>query len=172
MLVAEVVQNGQSIGELLDKLVRNDAFWVFVLSSVLIPLINAALTRPQTSGLFKSGLTAVLAGISAVVAWITDAGGFVDNWRAALGIFVAAVLGAGGIHAAVVKGDVADSLGNGIPINIGPVMTPEKAMAKHGSASTIPVPEGLHMKQVMVVPQDFLEKVDPTLPPDHPANNG
>ena len=121
----------QNVGELMDSMIKNDAFWIFVISSVLIPLLNAAVTRPSTPPWFKSLVSMVIAGAVALVAWITDVGGLVDNWKAALGVFVTALIGAGGVHAAVTKGAIADTISNAVPINIGPKMTPEKAHAKH-----------------------------------------
>lgn len=162
MLVLAQGSQGLNIGELIDSLIRNDAFWIFVLSSVLIPLVNAALTRVSTTPIFKSGLTMILAGLVAVGSWIANVGGVVDNWKAAVGVFITAVLGAGGIHAAVTKGAVSDAISNAVPINLGPKMTPEKAIKKHGSPNTMPVPAGV----IPIVP-------DPVPNPDaKPAGNG
>lgn len=136
------VNQGIDIGKLFNQLITNDVFWVFVISSVLIPVVNAALTRTNTSPAFKSVLTLVLAGLVAVGAWITNTGGVVHNWKAAIGVFVTAMLGAGGIHAAVTKGVISDAISNVVPINIGPKMTPERAAKKHshGTPPTEPVP--------------------------------
>lgn len=118
-MLAEVVTQGQSIGELMDSMIRNDAFWLFVISSVLIPFVNAAITHVAAHDGVKAMVTAVLAGLTALVAWITDVGGVVDNWRAALGVFIMACLGAGGINAAIVRGKVRNDIATAIPLKLG-----------------------------------------------------
>lgn len=132
-----------TLSEWLRDLLKNPVFMATLLTAWVIPFLNGALTRPTTPGWFKSALTFALAGAAAVVMWLNNLGGVVNDWKPALGVFITAVLGAGGVHAAIVKGPVADRLGNVIPINLGPKpMTPEKAVLvhSHGTDLTEPVP--------------------------------
>ncbi len=155
-----VVEQHLDYGALVAGLLKNPLVWVTLLTSFAIPFLNAAITHVSTVPLFKSLVTGVLAGATALAAWLTNLGGDVD-WKVALGVFVAAAAGAGGVNAAIAKGPIADKLSRAIPINVGPKLTPEKADAKHsnGAGLTEPVPNPagtLLPAQVEGLPAEYL----------------
>jgi hypothetical protein len=131
--------------KLLLSLVQNPIVWVTAITTVVIPFLTAAVTRPSTAKVAKTAISFILAGIYALVAWLGALNGNVD-WKAALVVFVTAAAGAGGINSAWVSGHISTWLGLKVPINIGAKpLTPEKAAEIHSSESglTVPVPSSV-----------------------------
>lgn len=121
--------------KVLLAILKDPIVWVTALTTLAIPLLTAASTRPTTSGLVKAFVSFILAGIYALVTWLGALNGDVD-WKAALAVFAVAAAGAGGINSAWISGQIATWLGIKVPINVGPKpMTPEKAAAIHSNKS-------------------------------------
>jgi hypothetical protein len=108
-----------NLDQVLHDLLHNSVFWVTLLVTFVIPFLNAALTHVAAHDGVKSVITLVLAGVYALVAWLTNLGGVVDDWSLALGVFITAVLGAGGINAAIVRGKVRNDIAAAVPIKLG-----------------------------------------------------
>lgn len=145
----------QRLGDIFLAAAKNPAVWITVLTFLAIPLLNAALTGVATHPAFKTALSAVLAGVYALVAWLTNLGDVVVDWKAALGVFFVALAGAGGLRNTVLKGNVEDALRTKVPVELGPTMTPEKAAAAHsnGQDLTVPVPPQLAPPAATDAPQ-------------------
>jgi predicted small integral membrane protein len=131
-----------SANKVLLGLLKNPLVWVTACTTVAIPVLTAATTRPSTPGKIKAFVSFLLAGIYALVAWLGALNGDVD-WKMALVVFAVAAAGAGGINAAWISGPLATWLGLKTPINIGPKpLTPEKAaeIHSHGEGSVVQPP--------------------------------
>jgi hypothetical protein len=138
--------------ELMLKLLKNPLVWVTALTSVVIPFLTAAVTRPTTPDKVKTFVSLVLAGVYGLVAWLGALNGNVD-WKTALVVFVAAAAGAGGLNAAWVSGQIATWLGVRVPINVGPKpITPEKAAELHSNHSPLTIPVPLGVSQIKMDP--------------------
>lgn len=146
--------------KLLLSLLTNPIVWVTAITTVVIPFLTAAVTRPSTPGKIKAFVSFVLAGVYALVSWLGALNGDV-NWKVALVVFAAAAAGAGGINSAWVSGHLATWLGVKVPINIGPKpLTPEKAAEIHSNSSNL-----TELVPVNVAPAHIsaLPKMDPTV---------
>lgn len=69
------------------------ALLAFGISSVVIPYLTAYASAPDAPAWVTSGVTTVLAGLTALAAWVVDVPGIPD-WKAALGLFISTVAGA------------------------------------------------------------------------------
>lgn len=152
MLLVVIVGASTGIAKILREALTNPAVWITGLTALVIPLLNAVLTKVETHPGFKAALAAALAGVFALVAWLTSLGNVVVDWKQALGVFFIALIGAGGLGKSVLAGPLVDwihRLTDPDPmtgkkgVGIGPVTSPAKAFAlhdNHGGAPMVPVP--------------------------------
>lgn len=132
-----VTQEPTSFAHFLRVAMTNPAVWITLLTAAVVPLLNALVTRAETHPLVKTIVAAVLAAIYAVVAYLVSLGHAVVDWKAALGIFMITLIGAGGFGKAIWAGPVVDWIHkmtdpHGIGIKAG-LITPEKAAALHAN---------------------------------------
>lgn len=72
-------------------MINIDAMLLALLSGSIIPFVTGLVTKMSASSKLKAGLSIVLAGVVAVVAYATDTAG-VGTWKEATFIFVAAAI--------------------------------------------------------------------------------
>lgn len=141
-LILLVTQEPNSFAHMLRVAMTNPVVWITLLTAAAIPLLNALLTKVNTHPGMKALVAGVLAGVYALIAWLTSLGHVVVDWKPALGIFLVALIGAGGFGKALWAGPVVDWIHSWSDkaVGVGPVMTPEKALRKHGSPDLVAVP--------------------------------
>jgi uncharacterized membrane protein YfcA len=90
-----------------------------IILSVVIPPLNALLTRPDASAAVKGLLSVALAFLGALAAYLVDVTG-VPDWSHVLGLAFAAVIGAAGFRTVVDPGIEEAVARNTAGVGIGP----------------------------------------------------
>ena len=80
------------------------------LAGVLIPVVVATLTKLETKGIVKAGVSVVLAALTAAGTAISGVGDIHYGWKNVVGAMGLAVLAAGGSLAAVWKGELEEKI--------------------------------------------------------------
>lgn len=167
MSILLVTQEPETFAHMLRVAMTNPVVWLTLLTMAVIPLLNALLTKVNTHPAMKSAVAAVIASVYAVITWLTTLGHVVIDWKQALGIFAITLIGAGGFGKAIWAGPVVDWIHSWSDksVGVGPVMTPEKAMRKHGSPATVAVPPnakadvGVPHTEIEGLPRQYHEAV-------------
>lgn len=95
-----VAQTGQAatIPDLFDK-----AQVIALLGGVVLPFVVALLTKAYATGLVKSIVALICAGLVALATYLTNTGG-ATTWRGALSVFVVTIVAAAGSRVTITGG--------------------------------------------------------------------